>query len=258
MGDIVQTCCIKGCEKEVQAMGMCNQHYRRTKLYGSPMGQRNFASRWVTVEERFWSRVKKTSGCWMWMGGRDVDGYGVISGEINGERLKRAHRVSYAMHKGMVGDFFVCHSCDTPACVKPSHLFLGTVIDNNQQKAERGRHRVLRGQDARNAKLTEGQVKVILADPRPFSQIANEYGVATTTVGSIKQRQSWKHLKITPVITPKAGRVLDTPRHAKLTKEQVLSIRASATDTYTLAAKHAISPQAIRDIRNRKTWRNLY
>ena len=71
----------------------------------------------------FWRKVDKQGPdeCWMWLGARSSQGYGAAS---LGGRSVGAHRVAYLYHYGALPDstFVVCHSCDTPECVNPSHL----------------------------------------------------------------------------------------------------------------------------------------
>lgn len=79
------------------------------------------------------------SGCWLWLGAISATGYGYFDArEFPGEH--RAHRISYRLHKGPIPDgLFVCHSCDQRSCVNPSHLWLGTALDNNRDMIAKGR-----------------------------------------------------------------------------------------------------------------------
>lgn len=81
------------------------------------------------------------SGCWLWVGSVDGDGYGFISPYINGERIRlRAHRASYEVFVGEIPDgMFVCHKCDVPGCVNPDHLFAGSALDNTRDMIQKGR-----------------------------------------------------------------------------------------------------------------------
>lgn len=74
----------------------------------------------VCVEDRFWSKVNKTPGCWIWTANKSPEGYGQF---WLGGRLVPAHRWSYesengAIPKGLVLD----HRCRERGCVRPEHL----------------------------------------------------------------------------------------------------------------------------------------
>ena len=89
-----------------------------------------------TPDIYFWPRVKKSDGCWLWVGGKG-NGYGYV---WHDNRTKRAHRVSWEMAYGPIPlGLFVCHKCDTPLCVRPDHLFLGTAKDNIEDCFIKGR-----------------------------------------------------------------------------------------------------------------------
>ena len=82
----------------------------------------------LSVQERVENRLDKSSECWIWQGCTTVDGYGTLN--IKG-KTKRAHRVYWEELNGSIPEgMCVCHTCDTPSCVKLEHLFLGTQVDN--------------------------------------------------------------------------------------------------------------------------------
>ena len=94
----------------------------------------------TTVLERFEQKyeVEPNTGCWLWTAYIDPDGYGRIFYE---DRDVKACRVSYQLFIGPIPiDLHVLHRCDTPACVNPKHLFLGTHADNMRDMFKKKRN----------------------------------------------------------------------------------------------------------------------
>lgn len=99
------------------------------------------------VTDRFWEKVNKRSSdeCWPWLAMRDRHGYGhmKIGSYSDGSRRRViASRLSYEINIAPIPDgLSVCHKCDNPSCVNPSHLFLGTAQDNLLDASQKGRLR---------------------------------------------------------------------------------------------------------------------
>jgi hypothetical protein len=176
-------------------------------------------ARLMTPLERFEFYVHKTTSCWLWRGvqrgrGNPNKRYGVIS--IKGKSIS-AHRWAYSHFVAPIPNgMLVCHRCDTPLCVNPAHLFLGTGGDNMRDMALKRRHYsqthpkeaiqraqhmqkyAPRGQRHWNAKLNEDGAKLVLELLKagtPVKNIAAKLGVSRQLISDIKRGLTWKHIR---------------------------------------------------------------
>lgn len=98
----------------------------------------------ATHVARFLSKHAKGSGCWLWTGGRTPKGYGQfnLGRDASGKQhTEYAHRIAYVLNHGDIpAGLVVMHTCDTPACVNPAHLVLGTQGDNVRDAAQKGHY----------------------------------------------------------------------------------------------------------------------
>lgn len=141
--------------------------------------------------KRFEAKVSRVeSGCWIWRGASNPKGYGQIW--IEG-RLQYAHRAIFAHRHGPIPKGAdVCHRCDTPACVNPAHLFVGTRSDNMRDMSRKGRASM------RLAKLTPDAVRWIRARAAAgerMREIARSLGVSPHTVGRVLHGQTFTHVR---------------------------------------------------------------
>ena len=139
--------------------------------------------------------MEPNSGCWLWRGalaGRDGHQYATMKLH---RKMVKVHRVVHELHSGAAlkeGEV-VCHRCDTPSCVNPSHLFRGTLKDNSQDSLAKGRNYI--GDKNPRATLSADDVRTIRSQlGADVGDLASRYGVTESTIHMIRRRATWKHL----------------------------------------------------------------
>ena len=155
----------------------------------------------ISYIERFWLYTDKKSAneCWNWIGTIINNGYGQFRYSTK-ERMS-AHRYSYILHFGHIPDgMFICHKCDNPACVNPSHLFLGTHQDNETDKLTKCRN---------FHKLTYEQAREIKFGNASSKELSARFNIGTRNINHIRSGYTWKH--IVHGGSTKAGHVGETP-----------------------------------------------
>lgn len=147
----------------------------------------------MNQRERFWAKVEKTDGCWIW-GGYLVREYG--QHRLGGIK-QPAHRCAWVLANGPIPKSrLVLHRCDNPLCVRPAHLFLGTQLDNMRDKVAKGRQ--ANGARNGNARLTANHVRVIrhlrANTTLTRREVAGLFLIDPTTVAQIERRRTWGHI----------------------------------------------------------------
>lgn len=144
-------------------------------------------------------RQNRHRECWIWTGPFDGSGYGMFSfnrQSAGGGRTAavRAHRFALEQFIGctLQPELVVLHGCDTPQCVNPLHLRVGTIQCNMDDRNAKGRQ--ARGETNSHAKLTEIDVIAIRASSEDWQALARRYGVTRPTIYNIKARRIWRHI----------------------------------------------------------------
>jgi hypothetical protein len=189
-----RVCSVPGCGKKHKAKGFCNTHHCR--LYSTGTLEPGIRPR-GSQEDRFWLKVRKSDGCWEWIGSKRPNGYGRFQAGGRGTSQVAAHRFSYELHKGRIPDgLVVMHRCDNRTCVNPDHLSLGTPLDNTRDMYAKGRANPgrPRGNLNANAKLTPEAVRYIRSSFKYASELARELGVGQTSIRSVRSGRTWSHI----------------------------------------------------------------
>jgi DNA-binding XRE family transcriptional regulator len=162
---------------------------------------------------RFWEKADKGEGdtCWQWRGATTKKGYGTYRIIDNGHpRMIGAHCFAFLLAGGTIpSGTEVCHVCDNPACINPSHLWVGTHQENMKDASVKGRiqcgdlHYTRRmpektyGSKNSQARLTEAQVRTIRSRAMhgtTHNEMAVQFHVSRPTISMIVEGRTWKHI----------------------------------------------------------------
>jgi hypothetical protein len=125
------------------------------------------------------------SGCLLWMGSYQRNGYGAYQMKKDGGYVTRiAHRAAWILFVGEIPEGKqINHKCDNRACVNVDHMTVGTQTDNLIDMARKGRNRT---------KLDETKVRAIILDRRTQREIAKDYNIGKSNIAMIKAGYNWK------------------------------------------------------------------
>lgn len=151
----------------------------------------------IDAYQRIYQNIeKKGNGCWDWTGAIRSPNkpYGrlTIGSRADGSRRQiGAHQFSYMTFVGPIPDgMAVCHHCDNPRCVNPTHLFLGTWKDNADDRDRKGRNKApptYTGESAPWTKLTDSQIEEIKLSQLSSREAAKKYGVHDSYIRQLRR-----------------------------------------------------------------------
>jgi hypothetical protein len=176
-----------------------------------------------------------------------------------------ASRVIWTAYHGMIPEgMCVCHTCDNPSCVNVEHLWLGTLADNNHDKAVKGRAPGMSGSDNPLSVLTEETVLRIREEyatgKTTCKALGAQYGVAKATISLICSGKTWPHVG-GPTVHRKVGTYPKRGRrnpNARLTEAQVAAMRAKYTGEHgqiaVLAKEFGVCWSSAKNVVAGRTW----
>jgi HNH endonuclease len=142
------------------------------------------------------------SGCWLWIRHRNASGYGTV--KAFGTKSMLAHRASWMIHVGSIPEgMCVLHRCDTPACVNPEHLWLGTHLENMRDMDRKGR--CFRGHAQKLSSEHVREIMSLKGSGLSQEKIGKLYGVSQVMVSRIWLGKSWSR-RVRVESTPKGTR----------------------------------------------------
>lgn len=184
------------CQKQFSLYDSRKKYCSKSCYYKTKTKRKDIPYQFELMKKHMEKRTeKKDNGCWEWIGHILKGGYGQT--HFCG-KMMRAHRASWLIHNGEIPkEMIVCHSCDNKKCINPSHLFIGTHLDNNKDMMKKGRNKQLKEEHHNLAKLTDDKVKNIkqmIQDGEKIKNIAIIFGVTGKTIYTIRSHLNWKHI----------------------------------------------------------------
>lgn len=224
--------------------------------------------------------IKNHDGCWLWSlkpkkTGLPYGQFTIGSRKNNSVKTVSPHRWIWQQINGEIpAGLFVCHHCDVPQCVNPSHLFIGTAKDNAQDRDRKGRAADRNGIKSPCAKLSERDVvdiKQSYVSGETQLSIANKYSISQAQVYRIIHNKRWKSLQLPEIENlesiAKSRRVSTGMKRkgtahpmCRLSQDDVINIRNLASRGFTqraIALKYNIAQPYVSKIIRRERWSHI-
>lgn len=149
------------------------------------------------LKESYERHVVRGEGCWEWSGVLHKSGYAVLK---YGKKQIGAHQASWLIHKGKIENgLWTLHHCDNKKCTNPDHIYLGNAKRNAQDREDRQRRPIRRGDSHPNSKLNEDQVKEIKKRMKigiTLTRLSKDFSISLGSLEAIKSGTTWKHVRI--------------------------------------------------------------
>lgn len=185
-------CIVRECGKPIRnhSRQLCSTHYQRWKDHGDAWYVSPHCPKDYTIEQKLeffgWDMI---DDCWIWRGRVNTDGYGVFK---HHQKILRAHHESLKLKEARPSrKHNALHTCDTPRCINPDHLWWGTQRENIADMQAKGRGR-------RGSRWTEEQILSAVSMYRTGqytqAQVEAHFGMASGTVCRIMSGKIWSRL----------------------------------------------------------------
>jgi hypothetical protein len=143
------------------------------------------------IAKDFWAKVdiKNDNDCWNWKLSKTEFGYGRV--RVNYSEY-RAHRLALSINnkEDVPHEMCVCHRCDNPSCCNPTHLFIGSKLDNTHDMIGKGRNKnppIHLGENHPRSKLTSLEVTEIRNSRESSIILSKKYMASYSTIRRIKK-----------------------------------------------------------------------
>lgn len=157
----------------------------------------------IPWRRRFWAKVRKTSTCWLWTctvkrGRRAHEKRAMF--KVDG-RWWGAARYLWTKLKGPIPEGLqVLHTCDNSLCVRLSHLWIGTQLENIEDMKQKGRARnnPSRGEESPSSKLTEKEARRLIrlrGEGWLLRELELEFEIGQAQISRIVNGHRWTHLQ---------------------------------------------------------------
>ena len=206
----------------------------------------------VSLKERlaFHTAPPNANGCRLWTGTPTASGYGQFWWK---GKLRKAHQLSLEdglgrpLKKGL-NALHCCPNKHDRMCIEFTHLYEGTIKQNNQDMIEMGTHYKIPprpGEEHGNSVLTDEQVYAIRhATGKPQGPVAEKFGITPANVSFIQRRKTWTHL-------PERDGDPFMPDKHRYTRKQLIKIAKASGTTLEVGLKYKLDPSYISRLRRK-------